>query len=38
MLILRFGIYQLTDANKCERNTLEVLEANYHSIYTDAAY
>jgi 2,5-diketo-D-gluconate reductase A len=38
MPILGFGVYQIPDAEECERSVLTALEAGYRSIDTAAAY
>jgi 2,5-diketo-D-gluconate reductase A len=38
MPILGFGVYQIPDADECERSVLTALEAGYRSIDTAAAY
>lgn len=38
MPILGFGVYQITDANECERAVLDAIETGYRSIDTAAAY
>ena len=38
MPILGFGVYQIDDANECERSVREAIEVGYRSIDTAAAY
>jgi 2,5-diketo-D-gluconate reductase A len=38
MPILGFGVYQIADAEECERSVLDALEVGYRSIDTAAAY
>lgn len=38
MPILGFGVYQISDANECERSVTDALEVGYRSIDTAAAY
>jgi diketogulonate reductase-like aldo/keto reductase len=38
MPILGFGVYQVTDAEECERSVLDALESGYRLIDTAAAY
>jgi 2,5-diketo-D-gluconate reductase A len=38
MPILGFGVYQVTDAEECERSVYEAIRAGYRSIDTAAAY
>ena len=38
MPILGFGVYQISDAEECERSVLDAIEAGYRSIDTAAAY
>jgi len=38
MPILGFGVYQIPDAEECERSVLTALETGYRSIDTAAAY
>src|SRR5829696_1795292 len=38
MPILGFGVYQITDAEECERSVVDALEVGYRSIDTAAVY
>lgn len=38
MPILGFGVYQIADAQECERSVLDAIEVGYRSIDTAAAY
>ena len=38
MPILGFGVYQITDAEECERSVFEAIQAGYRLIDTAAAY
>ncbi|KAA3438702.1 aldo/keto reductase [Rufibacter hautae] len=38
MPILGFGVYQITDAEECERSVLEAIQAGYRLVDTAAAY
>src|SRR3954452_25347437 len=38
MPLLGFGVYQISDAEECERSVLEALRAGYRLIDTAAAY
>ena len=38
MPVLGFGVYQITDAEECERNVYEALQAGYCLIDTASAY
>lgn len=38
MPVLGFGVYQVSDAEECERSTFEALQAGYRLIDTAAAY
>jgi 2,5-diketo-D-gluconate reductase A len=38
MPMLGFGVYQITDAEECERSVYEAIHTGYHLIDTAAAY
>src|SRR5687768_8857171 len=38
MPLLGFGVFQIPDAEECERSVAEALRAGYRLIYTAAAY
>jgi len=38
MPLLGFGVYQVTDANECEKSVLDAIDAGYRLIDTAAAY
>lgn len=38
MPVLGFGVYQITDANECERSVYDAITAGYRLIDTAAVY